>query len=166
MWAASSPTRAAFPTRADSDGTLYAGGAFSDLGDIDAADRVAFLPSGGTWQPMGAGAGPCGCAVTSFVRGLAAVGTDVYVGSRGRDRDERPVHRTEYGVRAHSLRWSARFRIWDVRRDVRGRRDTIDAAKIFTGARGLIVISIHGFLDFPTPSGGLCHRSCGRMRER
>lgn len=30
--------------------------------------------------------------------------------------------------------------------------DTIDAVKIFTGTRGVIVISIHGFLDFPTPT--------------
>jgi hypothetical protein len=30
--------------------------------------------------------------------------------------------------------------------------DTIDAVKIFTGTQGLIVMSIHGFLDFPTPT--------------
>jgi trimeric autotransporter adhesin len=70
---------------ADSDGTLYAGGGFTDLEDIDAADNVAFLPAGGTWQPMGPGAGPCGCAVTTFVRGLTAVGTDVYVGTDAND---------------------------------------------------------------------------------
>jgi trimeric autotransporter adhesin len=70
---------------ADSDGTLYAGGGFSNLENIDAADNVAFLPSGGTWQPMGAGAGACDCAVTSFVRGLTTVGTDVYVGTDAND---------------------------------------------------------------------------------
>jgi hypothetical protein len=61
---------------ADSKGTLYAGGGFTNLG-IDDADYVAHRPSGGTWQPMGA-SGP---AVTTFVRGLTAVGTDVYVGT-------------------------------------------------------------------------------------
>lgn len=30
--------------------------------------------------------------------------------------------------------------------------DKIDAVKIFTGARGLIVVSIDGFVDFPTPT--------------
>jgi hypothetical protein len=66
---------------ADSDGTLYAGGGFSNLEQIPAADNVAYLPAGGTWHPMGAGGGTCGCAVTPFVRGLTAVGTDVYVGT-------------------------------------------------------------------------------------
>ena len=42
---------------ADSDGTLYAGGGFINLENIAAADNVAYLPAGGTWQPMGAGAG-------------------------------------------------------------------------------------------------------------
>jgi hypothetical protein len=70
---------------ADSDGTLYAGGGFSNLGSIAAADNVAYRPSGGTWQPMGSGGGPCGCAVTTFVRGLTAVGTDVYVGTDAND---------------------------------------------------------------------------------
>ena len=70
---------------ADSSGTLYAGGGFSNLENVAAADNVAYLPSGGTWQPMGAGGGPCGCAVTTFVRGLTAVGTDVYVGTDAND---------------------------------------------------------------------------------
>ncbi|HWM09333.1 MAG TPA: hypothetical protein VNO82_08305 [Solirubrobacteraceae bacterium] len=30
--------------------------------------------------------------------------------------------------------------------------NTIDAVKIFTGTQGLIVVSIHGFVDFPTPT--------------
>ena len=51
---------------ADSNGTLYAGGGFTNLENIPAADNVAYLPAGGTWQPMGAGAGPCGCAVTTL----------------------------------------------------------------------------------------------------
>ena len=70
---------------ADSNGTLYAGGGFTNLEDIAAADNVAYRPAGGTWQPMGAGAGPCGCAVTTFVRGLTTVGTDAYVGTDAND---------------------------------------------------------------------------------
>ena len=40
---------------ATSDGTLYAGGGFNNLENIPAADNVAYLPEGGTWQPMGSG---------------------------------------------------------------------------------------------------------------
>ena len=66
---------------ADSNGTLYAGGGFTNLENHAAADNVAYLPAGGTWQPMGTGGGACGCAVNDFVRGLTAIGTDVYVGT-------------------------------------------------------------------------------------
>jgi hypothetical protein len=61
---------------ADSNGTLYAAGGFTNLENVDAADNVAYLPAaGGAWQPMGAGPAPCGCAVTTFARGLTAIGT-------------------------------------------------------------------------------------------
>ena len=90
---------------ADSNGTLYAGGGFTDLEDIDAADHVAYLPSGGTWQPMGAGAGGCDCAVTSFVRGLVAVGTDVYVGTDATDVDGIP--QADHVARWNGSAWSA-----------------------------------------------------------
>ncbi len=90
---------------ADGDGTLYAGGGFTDLEDIDAADHVAYLPSGGTWQPMGAGAGGCGCAVTSFVRGLAAVGADVYVGTDATDVDG--IAQADHVARWNGSAWSA-----------------------------------------------------------
>jgi hypothetical protein len=66
-----------------SDGTLYAGGRFGNLENIAAADNVAYLPPGGTWQPMGSGGGPCGCALDAYVRGLTANGTDVFVGTEG-----------------------------------------------------------------------------------
>jgi len=72
---------------ADSDGTLYAGGRFGDLENIPAADNVAYLPQGGTWQPMGSGGGPCDCALDAYVRGLATNGTDVFVGTEGSDVD-------------------------------------------------------------------------------
>jgi hypothetical protein len=70
---------------ADSDGTLYAGGGFTNLEDDAAADNVAALPVGGTWQHMDTGGPPCGCAVTGFVRGLTTIGTDVYVGTDAND---------------------------------------------------------------------------------
>jgi hypothetical protein len=70
---------------ADSNGTLYAGGGFSNLENIPAADNVAYLPAGGTWHAMGSGGGSCGCAVTTFVRGLTTVGTDAYVGTDAND---------------------------------------------------------------------------------
>ena len=70
---------------ATSDGTLYAGGRFVNLENIPAADNVAYLPAGGTWQPMGSsGGGPtCTCALDAYVRGLASDGTNVFVGTEG-----------------------------------------------------------------------------------
>ena len=69
---------------ADSEGTLYAGGKFTDLQDIDAADNVAYLKGGG-WHAMGTGGVGCGCAVTDAVRGLTTVGTDAYIGTDAND---------------------------------------------------------------------------------
>jgi len=65
---------------ADSNGTLYAGGTFSNLEGIAAADKVASY-SGGVWHALGSGPGPGGGALDSNVRSLAAHGTDVYVGT-------------------------------------------------------------------------------------
>jgi trimeric autotransporter adhesin len=90
---------------ADSKGTLYAGGGFTNLENIAAADNVAYLPAGGTWQPMGAGAGPCDCAVTTFVRGLTAVGTDAYVGSDANDIAGIP--QADHVARWNGSAWSA-----------------------------------------------------------
>ena len=64
----------------DTAGNLYAGGGFSNIENIPAADNVAKL-SGGVWSALGTGAGPCSCAVDDFVRALASDGTNVYVGS-------------------------------------------------------------------------------------
>jgi hypothetical protein len=67
---------------ADSNGTLYAGGGFSNLGGDPAADNVAYLDASGIgWHSMGAGGGACSCAVNDYVRSLTALGTDVYVGT-------------------------------------------------------------------------------------
>src|SRR4051812_26984017 len=71
---------AVYALAADSRGVLYAGGGFSNLDHIAAADDVAYLDGGG-WHAMGSGGGPGGGAVDSFVRSLAARGTDVFVGT-------------------------------------------------------------------------------------
>lgn len=58
---------------ADTTGTLYAGGAFINLAGIPEADHVAAY-DGASWHAMGNG-------VDSFVRSLAAGGSNVYVGT-------------------------------------------------------------------------------------
>ena len=71
---------AVYALTADSNGTLYAGGGFINVVGIPAADHIAAYD--GTWHAMGSGptlAG--GGAVEGFVRGLAAHGTDVYIGT-------------------------------------------------------------------------------------
>jgi hypothetical protein len=90
---------------ADGGGTLYAGGGFTNLENIAAADNVAFLPVGGTWQAMGAGAGSCGCAVGTFVRALTAVGTDVYVGTDA--NDVAGIAQADHVARWNGSAWSA-----------------------------------------------------------
>jgi hypothetical protein len=75
---------------ADSNGGLYAGGVFIDLALNSAADKVAYLPRGRTWQPVGATSRPCGCAVDDNVRSLTATGTDVYVGTDAKNVAEIP----------------------------------------------------------------------------
>ncbi len=90
---------------ADSNGTLYAGGGFIDLENNLAADNVAYRPSGGSWQPMGAGGESCGCAVTTFVRGLTAVGTDVYVGTDA--NDVAGIPQADHVARWNGSAWSA-----------------------------------------------------------
>jgi hypothetical protein len=92
---------------ADSNGTLYAGGGFIDLNDVpnDPADKVAYLPAGGTWTALGTGAGPCSCAVTDFVRGLATVGTDVYVGTDA--SDVAGIAQADHVAKWNGSSWSA-----------------------------------------------------------
>ena len=70
---------------ADSNGVLYAGGGFTDLEGKPAADNVAYLDGTG-WNAMGPAAKPaCLCSVDDYVDSLAAVGTNVYVGTRAKD---------------------------------------------------------------------------------
>ena len=87
---------------ADSNGTLYAGGGFTNLENVPAADNVAYLPVGGTWQPLGAGAEP---PVTTFVRALTAVGTDVYVGTDA--NDIAGIAQADHVARWNGSAWSA-----------------------------------------------------------
>ncbi len=93
-----------FSLTADSNGTLYAGGGFSNLEGIPAADNVAYRNSGG-WHAMGPGSGLCGCAVTDFVRSLTASGTDVYVGTGA--NDVAGISQADHVARWNGSTWSA-----------------------------------------------------------
>jgi hypothetical protein len=89
---------------ADSNGTLYAGGGFTDLGGDPAADNVAYKDGTG-WHAMGSGGAPCGCAVNTFVRSLAVAGTDVYVGTDA--TDVAGIVRADHVARWNGSAWSA-----------------------------------------------------------
>jgi hypothetical protein len=89
---------------ADSNGVLYAGGGFADLENIPAADNVAYMDGGG-WHAMGLGNGTCGCAVTTFVRGLTANGTNVYVGTDA--TDVAGIAQADNVVKWNGSAWSA-----------------------------------------------------------
>jgi trimeric autotransporter adhesin len=90
---------------ATSAGTLYAGGRFGNLENNPAADNVAYLPQGGTWQAMGSGGGVCGCALDAYVRGLTANGTDVYVGTEG--SNVAGIAQADHVVKWDGSQWSA-----------------------------------------------------------
>jgi hypothetical protein len=89
---------------ADSNGALYAGGGFINLENLAAADKVAYMDAGG-WHAMGSGGGPCGCAVDDFVRGLTAVGTDVYVGTDA--KDVAGIPQADHVVKWSGFAWSS-----------------------------------------------------------
>ena len=89
---------------AGSDGTLYAGGGFTNLENLDAADNVA-RRVGGTWQALGAGGGPCGCAVSTFVRALTTAGTDAYIGTDA--GDIAGIAQADHVARWDGSAWSA-----------------------------------------------------------
>jgi hypothetical protein len=89
---------------ADSNGTLYAGGGFTNLEGLPAADNVAYRDSGG-WHAMGSGGGPCGCAVGGLVRSLTASGTDVYAGTAA--EDVAGIPQADHVARWNGSAWSA-----------------------------------------------------------
>ena len=93
-----------FALTADSNGTLSAGGGFTNLEGLSAADNVAYRDSGG-WHAMGSGGGLCGCAVDGFVRSLTASGTDVYVGTGA--NDVAGIPQADHVARWNGLTWSA-----------------------------------------------------------
>ncbi|MEI7742572.1 MAG: hypothetical protein WCK58_02350 [Chloroflexota bacterium] len=94
---------AVYALTADSNGTLYAGGGFINVDGILAADHVAAYD--GTWHAMGAGGGTGGGAVDSFVRGLAASGTDVYIGTDS--VDVAGIANADHVARWNGSAWSA-----------------------------------------------------------
>jgi hypothetical protein len=89
---------------ADSNGILYAGGGFSNLARIPAADKVASF-DGSAWHAMGSGTGQGGGAVTDFVRSLAASGTDVYIGTDS--IDVAGIPQADHVVKWNGSAWSA-----------------------------------------------------------
>jgi hypothetical protein len=64
-------TGAIYDLAATTDGTLYAGGTFTDLDDVPAADRLASYD--GTWHGVGT------TVMTGLIRGLFAKGMDLYI---------------------------------------------------------------------------------------
>jgi hypothetical protein len=87
---------------ADSNATLYAGGGFINLATIPEADHVAAY-DGSSWHAMGGS--PAAPAVDSFVRGLTAVGTNVYVGTDS--LDVAGIANADHVARWNGAGWSA-----------------------------------------------------------
>ena len=88
----------------DSRGTLYAGGGFSNLDGIPAADFVAQY-DGRAWHALGSGPGTTGGALRGFVRDLITVGADVYVGTDSSDVAGLP--QADQVARWNGSAWSA-----------------------------------------------------------
>jgi hypothetical protein len=89
---------------ADSNGTLYAGGGFSNLMGIPQADNIAAY-SGGSWHALGSGGGPGGGPVDGYVRSLTAHGTDLYVGTDA--KDVAGIAQADHIARWNGSAWSA-----------------------------------------------------------
>jgi hypothetical protein len=95
---------AVYALTADSNGTLYAGGQFINVATIPAADHVAAYD--GSWHAMGTGpGGPDTAAVDSFVRGITAHGTDVYIGTDS--VDVAGIANADHVARWNGSAWSA-----------------------------------------------------------
>jgi hypothetical protein len=95
---------AVYALAADSNGRLYAGGTFSDMAGIPAADYVASY-DGSTWQALGSGTGSGGGAVTGIVRSLGASGTNVFVGTDA--SDVAGIPQADHVARWNGSAWSA-----------------------------------------------------------
>jgi hypothetical protein len=95
---------------ADSNGNLFAGGGFSNLSELPAADKVAYLDTTatgtpGAWHGMGTGAGPGGGAIDDFVRSLTAQGSNVWVGTDALNVGGIP--QADHVARWNGTSWSA-----------------------------------------------------------
>ena len=93
---------AVYALAADSNGILYAGGAFLDLNGIAAADHIAAY-NGSGWAALGGTA--LDPAVDDYVRSLTAVGTDVYAGTDA--VDVAGIARADHVARWNGSAWSA-----------------------------------------------------------
>jgi hypothetical protein len=91
-------TGGVYALTADSNGVLYAGGAFINLDGIAEADHVAAY--NGAWHALGGNQ-----AIDSIVRSLTAVGTSVYVGTDS--TDVASIAQADHVVRWNGAAWSA-----------------------------------------------------------
>ena len=73
-------TGSVYALAADSNGILYAAGAFINMGGNLAADHVAAF-NGSAWSSMGSGPSNGGGPVQDIARSITAQGTNVYVGT-------------------------------------------------------------------------------------
>jgi len=88
----------------DTRGTLYAGGFFSNLDGVAAADYVASY-DGRAWHALGSGPATSGGALTGFVRDLITVGTNVYVGTDA--TDVAGIPQADHVAKWNGAAWSA-----------------------------------------------------------
>ena len=95
---------AVYALAADSKGTLYAGGGFTNLGGVPGADDLAAY-SGGSWHALGTGPGPNGGSIDDFVRSLTAVGTNLYVGTDSKNVGG--IAQADHVARWNGSAWSA-----------------------------------------------------------
>jgi len=95
---------AVYALAADSKGTLYAGGGFTNLGGVPGADDLAAY-AGGSWHALGTGPGPNGGSIDDFVRSLTAVGTNLYVGTDSKNVGG--IAQADHVARWNGSTWSA-----------------------------------------------------------
>lgn len=89
----------------DNAGNLYAGGGFTNVAGIPAADYVAVHAAGGGWSAMGSGASPGGGPVTTFVRSIDSNGIDVFIGTDAVDIAGLPL--ADHVAKWNGTAWSA-----------------------------------------------------------